>query len=166
MGGGANPSCPKQAVETKSFTIPKHKWVDDGALRLIFHKSFPLGRSINSLTPRHDIKTYFPEGVFSYFCLTEFISMIAEAGPESWLKKWDAQDAYKQLQVRKEDLNTQIYVAEDDSGRPAYWIDFCASFGALYGNDAYSTFGNAHCLCLAKAARVPGIEVYVDNYVH
>jgi len=39
-----NDKCPKQAVVTKCFTIPKHKWVDDGALRLIFHKSFPWGK--------------------------------------------------------------------------------------------------------------------------
>ena len=45
-----NSKCPKQPIITKSFTIPKHKWINDGALRLIFHKSFPLGRSINSLT--------------------------------------------------------------------------------------------------------------------
>src|SRR4051794_26637606 len=62
-----NDKCPRQAITTKSFTIPKHKWIDDGALKLIFHKSFPLGRSINSLTPRHDIKTYFPPREISIF---------------------------------------------------------------------------------------------------
>ena len=72
-----NEKCPKQAISTKSFTIPKHKWIKDGALRLIFHKSFPLGRSINSLTPRHDIKTHFPSGAFRYFCLAVFLSMVA-----------------------------------------------------------------------------------------
>src|SRR4051794_1264486 len=49
-----NEFCSKQPIITKSFTIPKHKWINDGSLRLIFHKSFPLGHSINSLTPRHD----------------------------------------------------------------------------------------------------------------
>ena len=35
-----NRMCPKQAILTRAFTIPKHKWPDDGSLRLIFHKSF------------------------------------------------------------------------------------------------------------------------------
>ena len=90
-----NPERPNQAIVTKSFTIPKHKWIKDGAMRLIFHKSFPLGRSINSLTPRHDIKTHFPQGVFKYFCLAMFISMVAAAGRGSFLTQFDAQDAYK-----------------------------------------------------------------------
>src|SRR5271155_2435832 len=77
-----NPKCPKQAIVTKSFTIPKHKWIKDGALRLIFHK---------------------------------------------------------QLQVRDEDLHQKVFFADGQ-----FWVDFCASFGSLYGNDIYSAFGNAH----------------------
>ena len=47
----------KQAIVTKLFTIPKHKWVNDGRLRLIFHKSYPLGLSINSeRDPQRDFK--------------------------------------------------------------------------------------------------------------
>ena len=130
-------------------------------MRLIFHKSFPLGRSINSLTPRHDIKTHFPPGTFKYFCLAMFISMVAAAGRGSFLTQFDAQDAYKQLQVRDEDLNQQVFSADGQ-----FWVDFCASFGALYGNDIYSAFGNAHCICLAVAAAVPLLRVYVDNYIN
>ncbi len=45
-------------------------------------------------------------------------------------------------------------------------MDFCASFGSLYGNDAYNTFGYAHCFCLSKAANCPLLIYYVDNYVN
>src|SRR4051812_12839110 len=151
-----NAKCPNQAIVTKSFTIPKHKWIDDGALRLIFHKSFPLGRSINSLTPRHDIKTYFPSGKFQYFSLWVLISIIAIAGRGCFLTQFDAADAYKQLYVRLEDLYQQVFAAGGQ-----FWVDFCACFGSLYGNDIYSSFGNAHCLCLALTARLRWLFVYV-----
>ncbi len=44
-----NHKCPQQAIVTKLFTIPKHKWANDGKRRLIFHKSFPKGESINAI---------------------------------------------------------------------------------------------------------------------
>jgi len=153
-----NDKCPKQAIPTKSFTIPKHKWLDDGALRLIFHKSFPLGRSINSLTPRHDIKTYFPPGTFKYFCLALFISMVAEAGRGSYLSQFDAADAYKQLQVRDEDMNQQIFVADGQ-----LWADFCASASGRYTG---TTFTAHLAMRTALAAVVPLLRVYVDNYIN
>jgi hypothetical protein len=156
-----NPRCMKQAIITKSFTIPKHKWLDDGTLRLIFHKSFPLGKSINSLTPRHDIASYFPPGVFRYFSLKRCITIVAEAGPGSPMIQFDASDAYKQVQVQDEDCNEQTFVAGDQ-----YYVDLCACFGSLYGNDIYSAFGNAHCMCLRKAINDERLEVFVDNYFH
>jgi hypothetical protein len=45
-----------------------------------------------------------------------------------------------------------------------YYIDYCASFGSLYGNDAYSCFAFAHCVCLSLAAQCPNLTYYVDNY--
>lgn len=151
----------KQAIVTKSFTIPKHKWLNDGALRLIFHKSFPLGRSINSLTPRHDAATYFPPGIFKYFSLAQLLTIIFEAGKGCLLTQFDARDAYKQLLVGFPDLFQQVFKAGDK-----YYLDFCACFGSLYGNDAYSTFGFAHCFCLALAAGCPLLRHYVDNYIN
>src|SRR5689334_16843936 len=79
----------------------------------------------------------------------------------AFLSQFDAADAYKQLQVRDEDLNQQVFFADGK-----FWVDFCASFGSLYGNDIYSAFGNAHCLCLALTAAVPLLRVYVDNYIN
>ena len=64
-----NQDSPSQAIITKSFTIPKHKWLPDGTLRLIFHKSFPLGQSVNTLTPRHDFGSFFPLGPSSILTL-------------------------------------------------------------------------------------------------
>jgi len=87
--------------------------------------------------------------------------MIAKAGAGSKLIQFDASDAYKQLHVRNQDLNQQIFVAGD-----SFYVDFCACFGSLYGNDIYSAFGNAHCLCLRQATGEELIEVYVDNYLH
>src|SRR5579864_1115111 len=75
------------------------------------------------------MKTYFPPGAFKYFCLSMFISMVAAAGRGCFLSQFDADDAYKQLQVRDEDLNQQVFFADGK-----FWVDFCASFGALYGN--------------------------------
>ena len=153
--------CNKQPIITKSFTIPKHKWNNDGALRLIFHKSFPLGHSINSLTPRHDAASYFPKGWFKYFNIARLLSIIAKAGEGCLLTQFDARDAYKQLLVILKDLNQQVFKA---GGK--YFIDFCASFGSVYGNDAYSTFAYAHCFCLSRAADCPLLSYYVDNYVN
>jgi len=87
--------------------------------------------------------------------------MVAAAGRGCYLTQFDAADAYKQLQVRDEDLHQQVFFADGQ-----FWVDFCASFGSLYGNDIYSAFGNAHCICLALAAAVPLLRVYVDNYIN
>src|SRR5690242_2263284 len=99
--------CRKQAILTRAFTIPKHKWADDGSLRLIFHKSFPRGISINNLTPRHDASTYYPEGKFVNFTVKVLICKIAKAGKGSLLFLFDAKDAYKQLRIRVQDLHQQ-----------------------------------------------------------
>ncbi len=156
-----NFSSPMQAVVTKLFTIPKHKWINDGALRLIFHKSFPRGESINSLTPRHDAASYFPKGKFHYLTLARLLAIITRAGRGCFIITFDAKDAYKQLGVRLEDLFQQVFKAGD-----LYYIDLCASFGALYGNDAYSAFAYVHCFCLAKATNTVGwLFQYVDNYI-
>jgi hypothetical protein len=85
--------------------------------------------------------------------------MIAKAGKGSLLTQFDAKDAYKQLLVRVEDLHQQIFKA---GGK--FFVDFCACFGSLYGNDSYSVFAYAHCLCLAAAASCPLLRNYVDNY--
>src|SRR3954454_9376794 len=132
--GHSTPLPPRTQVLTLSFTIPKHKWIDDGSLRLIFHKSHPRGLSVNSLTPRHDIKTYFPEGEFDYFTFARLVSVLAEAGPNSELTQFDAENAYKQLQVQDADVNQQIFQVD--------YLDWCACFGSLYGNDIYSAFGH------------------------
>ncbi len=156
-----NFSSPMQAVVTKLFTIPKHKWINDGALRLIFHKSFPRGESINSITPRHDAASYFPKGKFYYLTLARLLAIITKAGRDCFIITFDAKDAYKQLGVRLEDLFQQVFKAGD-----LYYIDLCASFGALYGNDAYSAFAHVHCFCLAKATNTVGwLFQYVDNYI-
>lgn len=154
-----NPECAMQAIITKMFTIPKHKWISDGELRLIFHKSFPLGLSINSLTPRHDAASFFPKGLFKYLTLARIMTIIAKAGRGSLMTIFDAQDAYKQLLVHIADLFQQVFMA---GGK--YYVDFCASFGSLYGSDSYSCFAYVHCVCLALAARLSVLEVYVDNY--
>lgn len=154
-----NNKCPMQAIVTKLFTIPKHKWISDGDLRLIFHKSFPPGLSINSLTPRHDVASFFPKGCFKYLTLAKIMSIIARAGKGSLITTFDAQDAYKQLLVHIADLFQQVFMA---GGK--YYVDFCAAFGSVYGSDSYSCFAYVHCTCLALAARLSVLEVYVDNY--
>jgi hypothetical protein len=74
---------------------------------------------------------------------------------------FDAKDAYKQLFVRLEDLSQQVFKA---GGK--FYIDLCASFGALDGNDSYSTFAYMHCFCLANATGTVGwLFHYVDNYI-
>lgn len=148
-----------QAIITKLFTIPKHKWIKDSDLRLIFHKSFPPGLSINSLTPRHDVASFFPKGAFKYLTLAKIMSIIAKAGRGSLITIFDAQDAYKQLLVHIADLFQQVFMA---GGK--YYVDFCAAFGSVYGSDSYSCFAYVHCVCLALAARLSVLEVYVDNY--
>ena len=154
-----NPACNKQAIVTKLFTIPKHKWVNDGRLRLIFHKSYPLGLSINSVTPHLDVATFFPKGKHKYFSLAPAMSMIHKGGKGTLIIQFDAKDAYKQLRVATKDLHQQVFMA---GGK--FYVDFCASFGSLYGNDAYSRFGHVHKVCLARAAKCPQLQVYVDNY--
>ena len=81
--------------------------------------------------------------------------MVAKAGRGSLMTQFDAKDAYKQLLVRIEDLYQQVFKA---GGK--FFVDFCACFGALYGNDAYSTFGYAHCFCLALASGCPLLRRY------
>ena len=49
-----------------------------------------------------------------------------------------------------------------DGGK--FYVDFCASFGSLYGNDAYSRFAYVHKICLARAAKCPLLQHYIDNY--
>lgn len=154
-----NKDCAMQAIVTKLFTIPKHKWISDGDLRLIFHKSFPPGLSINSLTPRHDVASFFPKGCFKYLTLAKIMSIIAKAGRGSLITIFDARDAYKQLLVHLADLFQQVFMA---GGK--YYVDFCAAFGSVYGSDSYSCFAYVHCICLALAARLSVLEVYVDNY--
>ncbi len=85
-----NFSSPMQAIVTKLFTIPKHKWINDGALRLIFHKSFPRGESINSITPRHDAASYFPKGKFFYLTLARLLAIITKAGKNCFIITFDA----------------------------------------------------------------------------
>jgi len=126
-----------------------------------FHKVLSPGPCINSLTPRHDAASYFPKGFFKYFNISRLLSLIAKAGRNCLLTQFDARDAYKQLLVLLRDLNQQIFKA---GGK--YFIDFCASFGSVYGNDAYSTFAYAHCFCLSKAADCPLLNYYVDNYIN
>lgn len=156
-----NRSCPQQAIVTKLFTIPKHKWANDGKRRLIFHKSFPRGESINIITPRHDAASFFPKGVFFYLTLAKILAIITKAGRGCLIITFDAKDAYKQLLVRLEDLYQQVFKA---GGK--FYVDLCASFGALYGNDSYSTFAYVHCFCLAAATETVGwLFNYVDNYI-
>ena len=155
-----NPECERQAIVTKQFTIPKHKWVRDGKLRLIFHKSFPLGLSVNAITPHRDVASYFPRGKHNYFSLARAMSIIHKTGRGTLLTQFDARDAYKQLRVKVADLHQQCFMA---GGK--FWVDFCASFGSLYGNDSYSRFAYVHKVCLARAARCPLLEHYVDNYI-
>lgn len=143
------------------FTIPKHKWIKDGKLRLIFHKSFPKGESINAITPRHDAASYFPEGTFFYLTLAKILAVITKAGRGCLIITFDAKDAYKQLFVRPADLHQQVFKA---GGK--FFVDLCASFGALYGNDSYSAFAYVHCVCLANATDTVGwLFHYVDNYI-
>ncbi len=150
--------CPQQAIVTKLFTIPKHKWSNDGKRRLIFHKSFPNGESINAITPRHDAATFFPRGMFHYLTL---LAIISKAGKGCLIITFDAKDAYKQLYVKLEELYQQVFKA---GGK--FYVDLCASFGALYGNDSYSTFAYVHCFCLAAATGTVGwLFQYVDNYI-
>ena len=87
------------------------------------------------------------------------MSVIARAGKGCMMTLFDAQDAYKQLLVRIQDLHQQVFMADGQ-----YFIDFCASFGSLYGNDAYSCFAYVHCALLALAAKCPLLFYYVDNY--
>ncbi len=156
-----NKTSSQQAVVTKLFTIPKHKWANDGKRRLIFHKSFPKGESINAVTPRHDAASFFPKGVFFYLTLAKILSIITKAGKSCLIITFDAKDAYKQLLVRLEDLFQQVFKA---GGK--FYVDLCASFGALYGNDSYSTFAYVHCFCLAAATGTIGwLFNYVDNYI-
>ena len=154
-----NPACDKQAIVTRLFTIPKHKWANDGRLRLIFHKSYPLGLSINSVTPHLDVATFFPPGQHNYFSLAPAMSMIHKGGKGTLIIQFDARDAYKQLRVATKDLHQQVFMA---GGK--FYVDFCASFGSLYGNDAYSRFAYVHRVCLARAAKCPLLQHYVDNY--
>ena len=155
-----NRACNKQAIVTKEFTIPKHKWARDRKLRLIFHKSFPLGMSINALTPHRDVASFFPKGEHRYFSLAPLMSMIFKAGRGTLLIQFDAKDAYKQLRVAVKDLHQQVFTA---GGK--FWVDFAASFGSLYGSDAYSRFAYVHRCCLARAAECPLLKHYVDNYI-
>ncbi len=156
-----NGKCPHQAIVTKLFTIPKHKWANDGKRRLIFHKSFPKGESINAITPRHDAATFFPPGFFHYLTLAKILAIITKAGKGCLIITFDAKDAYKQLYVKLEDLYQQVFKA---GGK--FYVDLCASFGALYGNDSYSTFAYVHCFCLAAATGTVGwLFQYVDNYI-
>ena len=149
-----------QAIVTKTFTIPKHKWADDGALRLIFHKSFPLGQSINSITPHRDVSTFFPKGGHQYFSLAPLMAMLIKTGRGTDIIQFDARDAYKQIRVRIQDLPQQCFMA---GGK--FYVDFCVSFGSLYGSDAYSCVAYVHRVCLAAAAKCPLLRHYVDNYI-
>jgi len=85
--------------------------------------------------------------------------MVARAGRGALLNQFDAADTYKQLQVQVENLNEQVFVADS-----MFYVVYCACFGSMYGNDSYSAFGCAHCICLAKAANIPSLKVFVDNY--
>ena len=127
---------------------------------MIFHKSFPLGHSINALTPRHDAASYFSKGIFKYFTLSWLLSVITRAGEGCFLIQFDARDAYKQLLVRCADLFQQVFKA---GGK--YYVDFCACFGSLYGNDSFSTFAYAFCFCLGIAANCTDLYNYVDNFI-
>jgi hypothetical protein len=113
------------------------------------------------LTPRHDVASYFPKGKFRYLTLARILSAIVRAGKGCLLTQFDARDAYKQLLVRFADLNQQVFKA---GGK--FYVDFCASFGSLYGNDSYSAFAFAHCVCLAVASGCPLLWNYVDNYLN
>ena len=89
------------------------------------------------------------------------MAMRHKLGRGTLLTQFDARDAYKQLRVRVEDLHQQCFMA---GGK--FWVDFCASFGSLYGNDAYSRFAYVHRVCLARAAECPLLKHYVDNYIN
>ena len=48
-----------------------------------------------------------------------------------------------------------------------FFLDLKASFGALYGNDAYSWAAYVHYFCLGTATGLlNSLWYYVDNYFH
>ena len=98
--------------------------------------------------------------------MAKCLSLLTKAGKGAWITQVDAADAYKQLYVRYEDLHQQCLEVINEEGQKEYYIEYCACFGSIYGNDIYSAFGNAHCMCLAMAAKLPYLRVYVDNYIN
>lgn len=97
--------------------------------------------------------SYFKDGSHRYFSLAHAMSIIHRAGRGTLLTQFDARDAYKQPRVAVGDLHQQCFMA---GGK--FWVDFCASFGSLYGSDAYSRFAYVHRVCLARAAACPLLE--------
>ena len=154
-----NAWCDKQAYICQLFFRPKHKFINDGKLRLIGNKSFPNGRSFNDLVDRRDCQFFFSN--YKYFTMQSLVEKIRQLGPKCLLSQFDVKDAYKNCKMAPADLWQQVYRVGKE-----YFVDLGGTFGSRNAGDAWNITMELIIQSMRRFCKAPGLEYYVDNGIN
>ena len=154
-----NAWCDKQAYICQLFFRPKHKFINDGKLRLIGNKSFPSGRSFNDLIDRRDCQFFLPD--YKYFTMQSLVEKIRQLGPMCLLSQFDVKDAYKNCKMAPADLWQQVYRVGEE-----FFIDLGGTFGSRNAGDAWNITMELIVQSMRRFCNAPGLEYYVDNGIN
>ena len=149
-----NELCAHQPWVAPVGTVPKHKWTpDDGAVRYIYHMSWPVGDSINDYCT-----TSAPEE--DYFSIAEFERLLYEAGAHSLIAHCDVEHAYRNNVIAFGDLHLQCHCIGAE-----YFVDTRSLFG---GRGSGFDWGRVALLFerIVRSCGVPRLHHYVDNFVN
>jgi len=146
-----NEWCSRQAIITLLFCIDKDKWVKNGKVRIISHKSFPPDDSINHHTPRRD-------SGHEYYTFRKFLCKVARGGKGSLVAAADVIDAYKTTVFSSEDWWQQCHEVAG-----MFFVDCCGIFGSVTAADTWNCLITLVMLMVAEVLQIPGVDAYVDN---
>ena len=149
-----NTQCAKEAIIGRLFTILKSKWDPlCTAIRLIVHKSYPKGESINDFTGRADSD-------YPYYTFRKFVSKLAKAGRGCSVFLADVRFAFKLLTYAREDWWQQVLKV---GGK--YYVDMTGVFGTVTAGDSWNWL-MTFVLMSDEVLGIPGVSAFVDNLDH
>lgn len=147
-----NTMCDKEAIVALMFSIPKDKWnPESDDVRVLFHKSFPFGESINDYTPRAD-------SGHEYYSVAKWLAKIARAGRGCTHGYFDVIGAYKLLNYAPEDWWQQVCKV-----RSKFFVNMTGVFGTVTAGDNWNCLIVFVLLCVKQVLGIPGVDAFVDN---
>jgi hypothetical protein len=159
-----NSWCPSQALVTRLFAIPKHKWhPENPEIRVVTHFSHPRGNSVNDWTGR------WIHGVW-YYTVQMFLSKVARAGKGALVSLVDVKHAYRNLLLNPADWHHQVVRVFG-----LYYVQLRGLFGSVTAGDNWIVFVSAIVEITRKVLKLGGwtckesvgeggLDVYVDNF--